>query len=156
LATSPPAEPAASTVRVRSQQELAEANRSGGRQAGGAMAGGAAGQPGNIPPGGGFGAAPSTADAPQIVLGISAAPALQAAQAAEAKTRSESGGRDKPAAPAALYFNPQLVTDAQGRATIDFTMPAVESEYLLLIDALGHGRIGSRQQQLIIGGSDAK
>lgn len=54
-------------------------------------------------------------------------------------------------APAALYFNPQLATDAQGRANIEFVVPPVESEYRLLIDALGQGRVGSRQQQLIIG-----
>ena len=49
-------------------------------------------------------------------------------------------------APASIYFNPRLIADENGRATIDFTMPAVESEYRLLIDALGNGRIGSLQQ----------
>jgi len=49
------------------------------------------------------------------------------------------------AAPPSLYFNPQLVTDTQGRATVEFVMPQVDSQYRLLIDALGQGRIGSRQ-----------
>jgi hypothetical protein len=49
-------------------------------------------------------------------------------------------------APAAIYFNPRLIADDHGRATIEFTMPPVESEYRLLIDALGNGRIGSLQQ----------
>jgi hypothetical protein len=49
-------------------------------------------------------------------------------------------------APASLYFNPQLITDERGEATIEFVMPAVESEYRLLIDAIAGGRIGSVQQ----------
>jgi uncharacterized protein YfaS (alpha-2-macroglobulin family) len=53
---------------------------------------------------------------------------------------------DTSAAPSSLYFNPQLVTDNQGRATVRFVMPQVESEYRVLIDALGQGRIGSHQQ----------
>jgi hypothetical protein len=63
---------------------------------------------------------------------------------------------EAPTAPAALYFNPQLMTDSTGRATIRFTMPPVNSEYLLLIDALGQGRIGSRQQTLVCGDAVAK
>jgi hypothetical protein len=55
------------------------------------------------------------------------------------------------AAPPSLYFNPQLMTDADGRATVRFVMPQVASEYRLLIDALGQGRIGSRQQIIICG-----
>lgn len=49
-------------------------------------------------------------------------------------------------APPSLYFNPQLLTDASGRVTIEFNMPPVAAEYRLLIDALGNGRIGSQQQ----------
>jgi uncharacterized protein YfaS (alpha-2-macroglobulin family) len=43
------------------------------------------------------------------------------------------------------------MTDAEGRATVHFVMPQIASEYRLLIDALGQGRIGSRQQRLICG-----
>lgn len=57
-------------------------------------------------------------------------------------------------APPALYFNPQLVTDANGRVTFEFTMPAGETEYRLLVDALGKGRLGSKQQ-IIVGSSAA-
>jgi hypothetical protein len=53
-------------------------------------------------------------------------------------------------APAAIYFNPRLIADENGRATIEFTLPPVESEYRLLIDALGRGRIGSLQQRIEI------
>jgi hypothetical protein len=49
-------------------------------------------------------------------------------------------------APASIYFNPRLIADDNGRATIEFTMPPAESRYRLLIDALGNGRIGSLQQ----------
>jgi hypothetical protein len=55
------------------------------------------------------------------------------------------------AAPAALYFNPQLLTDAQGQATVEFTMPEAPAEYRLLIDALGQGRIGSEQMTIFCG-----
>jgi hypothetical protein len=58
------------------------------------------------------------------------------------------------AAPASLYFNPDLVTDSNGRATIEFVMPTVNSEYRLLIDALGNGRIGSRQEVLVCRDND--
>jgi hypothetical protein len=51
-------------------------------------------------------------------------------------------------APAAIYFNPRLIANENGRATIEFTLPRVESEYRLLIDALGNGRIGSLQQRI--------
>lgn len=59
-------------------------------------------------------------------------------------------------APAALYFNPQLVTDASGRASVQFVMPPVQSQYRLLIDALGQGRIGSRQEILSCEAAAAK
>jgi hypothetical protein len=52
-------------------------------------------------------------------------------------------------APASLYFNPQLLTDAQGQVTIEFDMASVASEYRLLIDALGQGRIGSAEHTLL-------
>jgi uncharacterized protein YfaS (alpha-2-macroglobulin family) len=53
------------------------------------------------------------------------------------------------AAPPALYFNPQLVTDSAGRVTFEFTMPEGETEYRLLVDALGKGRVGSTQQIIV-------
>jgi hypothetical protein len=49
------------------------------------------------------------------------------------------------AMPASLYFNPRLATDPNGYATIEFTMPEVESDYRVLIDAFGQGRIGSAE-----------
>jgi uncharacterized protein YfaS (alpha-2-macroglobulin family) len=51
-----------------------------------------------------------------------------------------------PAAPPSLYFNPNLQTDANGAAIVRFSMPAGATEYRILIDALGQGRIGSRQE----------
>ena len=66
-------------------------------------------------------------------------------------------GKEQPAAaPSSLYFNPQLMTDSDGKATIRFTMPTVESEYRLLVDALGQGRIGSQQQTIVCGGAPTK
>jgi hypothetical protein len=48
------------------------------------------------------------------------------------------------------------MTDANGQATIRLVMPPVESEYRLLIDALGNGRIGSMQEILVCGPATAK
>ncbi len=73
----------------------------------------------------------------------------QLAELAAAKPQSA-------AAPAALYFNPQLMTDSGGKATIQFTMPQADAEYRVLIDALGQGRIGSQQQTIVCGGTPSK
>jgi uncharacterized protein YfaS (alpha-2-macroglobulin family) len=59
-------------------------------------------------------------------------------------------------APASLYFDPNLMTDAQGQAKVQFVMPPTNSEYRLLIDALGNGRVGSRQVLLSAGEPPAK
>jgi hypothetical protein len=68
-----------------------------------------------------------------------------------------SAGESKTAqAPAALYFNPQLITDNRGQVTIEFAMPPVESQFRLLVDALGQGRIGSRQEVLACRASPSK
>ncbi|HZL89603.1 MAG TPA: hypothetical protein VFB96_14660, partial [Pirellulaceae bacterium] len=79
--------------------------------------------------------------------------------AGESRDKGEGAERLKEAmrmtAPPSLYFDPQLVTDANGRVTIVFTMPEGETEYRLLVDALGKGRIGSKQQT-IVGTKDAK
>ncbi len=88
-----------------------------------------------------FGAAPATA-AP--------ADAKDADAAAGGKLTSEKlvEGETPPTAPASLYFNPRLATDEQGFVTITFQMPAVESDYRVLVDALGDGRIGSRELRI--------
>jgi hypothetical protein len=60
------------------------------------------------------------------------------------------------AAPASLYFNPDLMTDSEGKATVRFTMPPTDAEYRVLVDALGQGRIGSRQQTIVCGDAPSK
>jgi hypothetical protein len=79
--------------------------------------------------------------------------------AGESRDKGEGAERLKESlrmtAPPSLYFNPQLVTDESGRVTIEFTMPEGETEYRLLVDALGKGRIGSKQQT-IVGTKEAK
>jgi hypothetical protein len=80
---------------------------------------------------------------------------LEAKTATEAAKELEEGvarnrGRGPAAAPASLYFQPHLLADENGLATIEFTLPAVESEYRLLIDAVGSGRVGSAEG-LILG-----
>jgi len=77
------------------------------------------------------------------------------AGAKEAREDLEDKKSDAAAAPPSLYFNPQLMTDANGLATIRFVMPPVDSEYRVLIDALGQGRIGSRQALIVGRGAPA-
>jgi len=51
--------------------------------------------------------------------------------------------------PSSLFWRPLSPTDAGGTVTIEFTMPAVPSEYRLLIDAIGSGRLGGEQRLII-------
>jgi hypothetical protein len=83
------------------------------------------------------------------------APQTPAAAKSEPLERA-AGKPGEPTAPTSLYFNPQLMTDAEGKATIHIKMPQAESEYRLLIDALGQGRIGSQQQTIVCGPAPAK
>jgi uncharacterized protein YfaS (alpha-2-macroglobulin family) len=41
------------------------------------------------------------------------------------------------------------MTDEQGYATIEFQLPQVESQYRVLIDAFGQGRIGSVELPIV-------
>jgi hypothetical protein len=62
-----------------------------------------------------------------------------------ASARKLSQSESRVTAPASLYFNPRLATDERGFATFTFQMPAAESDYRILVDAIGDGRIGSRE-----------
>jgi hypothetical protein len=110
----------------------------------------------------------AAAGVPALSSPTPARPSLGAA-VADGKSLAEAAGRGgsrfiapnsngvaRTQAPASLYFNPNLQTNDQGLATIEFTMPPVDSQYRLLIDALGNGRIGSRQQVITIQGEAAK
>lgn len=79
---------------------------------------------------------------PRVKLAPAAAP--ESDSASDAKKQFDVKG--KTTAPASLLFLPALQTDSEGRATITFELPPVDSEYRILIDAIGHGRIGSRQE----------
>jgi len=91
-------------------------------------------------------ASPSPAPAP-------AAPEV-ARDASRDLNRDSEGEKRKAAeeavAPSAIYFNPQLTTDSYGMVTIEFQMPAVASEYRLLLDAYGGGRVGSSAEVRIV------
>jgi hypothetical protein len=67
----------------------------------------------------------------------------------EGEKGEASAGRGLGAAPASLYFNPRLATDADGYATIEFQMPAAEADYRILIDAFGNGRVGSAEMLIM-------
>jgi hypothetical protein len=88
--------------------------------------------------------------------GLSAAAAKEGARPLQNNLAGTADKAKDATPPAALYFNPQLMTDADGRATIQFTMPRVDSDYWLLIDALGHGRFGSRQELIAVGSTPGK
>jgi hypothetical protein len=70
---------------------------------------------------------------------------------AETEKKAADKDANSTATPPSLFFEPNLTTDADGNATIRFKMPSVACEYRLLIDALGSGRIGSRQELLSCG-----
>jgi hypothetical protein len=94
---------------------------------------------------GGFGARSS---------GIAPVPALANAdmkKTSEVDKKTADKDTNSTATPPSLFFNANLATDANGNATIRFKMPSVSCEYRLLIDALGNGRIGSRQELLSCG-----
>jgi hypothetical protein len=75
------------------------------------------------------------------------------AKAAQAEKKVADKDAPNTATPPSLFFNANLTTDADGncKETIRFKMPSVACKYLLLIDALGNGRIGSRQELLTCG-----
>src|SRR5262249_4252017 len=58
-----------------------------------------------------------------------------AAKAAESEKKAADKERSTSTTPPSLYFNANLTTDENGDVTISFKMPAVASEYRLLIDA---------------------
>ncbi len=55
-----------------------------------------------------------------------------------------------------LLFQPALTADDKGTVEVEFTMPQGRDEYLLLIDAYGHGRVGSAQAVIKSLGTKAK
>ncbi len=115
-----------------------------------------AASPAAIAPGaaGAFGAGGAATDnaqlAPKVQVRMRSAGETATKETRDDRTDNKSGAA---AAPSALYFNPQLMTDANGLATVRFVMPHVDSEYRVLIDALGQGRIGSRQAMIVGSGT---
>jgi hypothetical protein len=85
---------------------------------------------------------PAAMAAPAAAKGPAATDRIDAAA-------SSSPTSPSPGAPASLYFNPQLKTDAQGIATVQFRMPSVASEYRILLDGVGQGRIGSSHAVIV-------
>jgi hypothetical protein len=95
-------------------------------------------------PGGAAGVgAPSLATARARTIG-----ADDRAKAAATEKKEPANERTATTTPPSLYFEPNLTTDDKGNATVHFKMPSIPCEYRLLIDALGNGRIGSRQELL--------
>ncbi|MDX1943922.1 MAG: hypothetical protein SFU86_00840, partial [Pirellulaceae bacterium] len=88
--------------------------------------------------------APAPGAGPVVVDALKDDQSRQAAGEAAKRSRES----DPSGAPAALYFNPQLMADEQGHAVIEFEMPAVPSTYRLLIDVYGNGRLGGMQTLL--------
>lgn len=59
------------------------------------------------------------------------------------------GGSVGEVAPDTLFWRPLSLVGSDGLFTIEFNMPTAESDYRLLLDAIGNGRIGGHQQLLI-------
>jgi hypothetical protein len=130
----------ARSLRLAKDSEAESVNRRLSGEAGG-IAGAAGGRPPAAPP---------------AVVSEQVKQKTDAAEDKKELLAERAAGKPQATAPSSLYFNPQLMTNSDGKATIQFTMPESEAEYRLLVDALGQGRIGSQQQTIICGGAASK
>ena len=48
------------------------------------------------------------------------------------------------------YWNPVAVADQDGQYRLSFSLPERETTYRLKVDGHGHGRIGSRQTEIVV------
>jgi hypothetical protein len=48
------------------------------------------------------------------------------------------------------YWNPMAMADQQGQYRLSFSLPERETTYRLKVDGHGHGRIGSRQTEIVV------
>ncbi|NUQ63460.1 MAG: hypothetical protein HUU20_13355, partial [Pirellulales bacterium] len=63
--------------------------------------------------------------------------------------------RQESAPPDTLFWRPLLLTDAQGRAAVEFDLPQSEAAYRVSIDAhTQDGRLGSAQREIAPGAMD--
>jgi hypothetical protein len=92
--------------------------------------------------------------APEAAANDASAPAIAANSKRDFSEGAAEGEKKKgfvaAGAPSAIYFNPQLPIDANGIVTIEFQLPEVASEYRLLLDAYGNGRVGSSAELRIV------
>ncbi|WP_425618785.1 hypothetical protein NA78x_002501 [Anatilimnocola sp. NA78] len=126
-------------VRRGNQEKMAEARLQNGEQQGGR---------GQL-------AQADAADQPSAGIRAFSAPMAKAANAPLAAASPIDGRAlagqpaDETSLPSSLFWRPLSATEPDGTVTIEFTMPAVASEYRLLIDAIGAGRLGGEQRLLI-------
>jgi hypothetical protein len=66
---------------------------------------------------------------------------------AEGEDRGQARSQEE-SVPDSLFWRPLSPVEADGTFTIEFTMPAAEADYRLLIDAIGSGRIGGKEELL--------
>lgn len=76
-------------------------------------------------------------------------PQVKKAAEREALERRQLGGNPLEVVPDTLFWRSLSQVGENGLLTIEFHMPAAESEYRLLLDAVGSGRIGGQQQLLL-------
>jgi hypothetical protein len=91
---------------------------------------------------------PAPAGGPQPPAPSEAPPPSKALALGGAEERAPAAEGE--GAPAALYFNPQLQAAADGTVTIEFQLPPVASQYRVLLDAYGNGRVGSSADWRIV------
>ena len=53
-------------------------------------------------------------------------------------------------APGVLVWNPRLVTNSEGQAEIEFTLPATVGSYRVIVDAQADGRLGALETTITI------
>ncbi|QDU27770.1 hypothetical protein ETAA8_28610 [Anatilimnocola aggregata] len=99
-------------------------------------------------------------DSPAVVARAFGAPAAKKSVGVQASEGNRDGGvagdsvvndlaGGEISLPSSLFWRPLSPSEPDGSVTIEFNMPAVASEYRLLVDAIGGGRLGGQQQLLI-------
>lgn len=64
--------------------------------------------------------------------------------------RAEIGADDRSTPMETVCWEPLLLTDAQGRTTLQFRLPDTATTYRVLVDGHSQGRIGSHLGRMVV------
>ena len=66
------------------------------------------------------------------------------------RSLAETGADERSAPMETVCWEPLLLTDAQGRATLQFRLPDTATTYRVLVDGHAQGRIGSHLGRIVV------